>query len=355
MEIDGPADEDGLQSIKELNMTFRYLENLALKGSSQRILELASAWKMPRLRRVSIDYPGKQDELPDIGEFLLEHGSDLIHLSLSCPLVLDTTSISIADILGHCPLLETFAFDADRRCTPSEYANTQAKLVNTPHHSIQHIGLNGLSQAFLPDDNNLNPVISSISQRINDFNFAAINKGNFPHLKSVRVLSRPLLSALEKRDGPDPSCLVRWERWWNQCARSGVRLEGVLMRSKLRIENCYDYITDCTGALLGTLPPKSFESEIFEEEESDDEEGSYEEGSFQGSEEEEEEEEGEDANIHGRQYPLGQVPGFQYTGASLGGTMVEELRQLLEECQNMSKDRVDGPFSMGPGMFGLGS
>ena len=89
---------------------------------------------------------------------------------------------------------------------------------------------------------------------------AALTKTNFPNLKKVRVLSRPLLRTLEKNDGPEQECLQRWDRWWTQSSRMGVRLE------------------DCTGALLGTLPQVEMEEDDEEDESDDDEETESEDG-----------------------------------------------------------------------------
>ena len=72
---------------------------------------------------------------------------------------------------------------------------------------------------------------------MNDYNFSAISKTNFPKLKLVRVLESTVLNDLNKNNGPaEGVCYERWERWWEQCAGQGIRLE------------------DCTGSLLGTLP-----------------------------------------------------------------------------------------------------
>jgi len=137
-------------------------------------------------------------------------------------------------------------------------------------------------------------VLTHLIQRTNEKNMAALTKANFPNLKKVRVLSRPLLENLDKNDGPEQECLQRWDRWWTQFSRMGVRLE------------------DCTGALLGTLPQVDMEEEDEEYDNDTDEETGSEDG-------------------EGRE---GGPPRLRE------GT-VNELRQLLEECWQMSEERED--------------
>ena len=132
-------------------------------------------------------------------------------------------------------------------------------------------------------------------QRSNDMNFTALNKRNFPKLRCVRVTSRALLMALEDNNGPSQLGLSRWERWWDQCVRQGVKLE------------------DCTGGLLGTLPQDELEAD-------DDCDG----------EDESDEYESDECETGGDWQEEGRPP------------TIQELRDLLEECRRMSAEADRG-------------
>src|SRR5262249_24446128 len=102
-------------------------------------------------------------------------------------------------------------------------------LVNRPHEYITHIGCHGLLYAFgvgyAATYASVEPLRSHMIRIANDRNFDALTRINFPALKCVRVLSTTVLSDLNAADGPEASCFERWERWWDQCAHQGIRLE----------------------------------------------------------------------------------------------------------------------------------
>ena len=205
-------------------------------------------------------------------------------------------TLDIVAIMDLCPFLTTFTFNADWYLSNPENhpPSDVVALVNRPHQNITQIGCHGLLDAF-GVGYGTSKVCTYLIQRTNEKNMAALTKANFPNLKKVRVLSRPLLRTLEKNDGPEQECLQRWDRWWSQFSRMGIRLE------------------DCTGALLGTLPQVEMEEDD-EEDEGDDGDDET------GSEDEEETEE--------------RPPRLRE------GT-VNELRQFLEECWQMSEERED--------------
>lgn len=165
--------------------------------------------------------------------------------------------VDIPTTLNLCPSLTHFAFNLDWRLGEDEMAlNPSSKLVYTPHTHITHIGLHGLSHAFgvgyAATYARLDPITPRFVRRSNDFNFAALNKTNFPKLKCVRSLNRTLLRDLEASNGPTETCLERWERWSNQCGKAGVSFE------------------DCTGSSMGELPELDEEDD---EDDGDDESG----------------------------------------------------------------------------------
>lgn len=238
-----------LGAAADLALTLNSLEQLSLCGPFQAFFEQLMGWELPALRTLSLDFLSYREDLPDIIEFLTLHGSDLRFLDINCIPVLD-----VPTILDLCPLLHTFAFNFDWRLDNAEGgAWGTGSLVNRPHANITTIGCHWLHHAFGVGDAKkyavVDPLVTHIIRRRNDVNFAALNKQSFPKLQRVRVLDRMLLRDLEAEDGPSADCFERWERWWNQCASQGVRLE------------------DCTGALLGTLPQEEPEDEDESEEE----------------------------------------------------------------------------------------
>ncbi|TFY61935.1 hypothetical protein EVJ58_g4205 [Rhodofomes roseus] len=248
--FDAPTpDNFHLGAAADLALTLGSLEQLALCGPFQDFFEQLMGWELPALRSLSLDFLSYREDLPDIIEFLTQHGSALTFLDINCIPVLD-----IPTILDLCPQLQTIAFNFDWRLDSAEgEAWGIGSLVNRPHAHITTIGCHWLHHAFGVGDAAkyaaVDPLVTHIIRRRNDMNFSAINKESFPKLQRVRVLDRMLLRDLEAADGPSPDCFERWERWWNQCASQGVRLE------------------DCTGALLGTLPDDEPEVDESEEEE----------------------------------------------------------------------------------------
>lgn len=295
IEIDAPATETlHLGSAADLHLKLENLEQLSLRGHFQDFLEQVSGWSLPSLRSLSFDFLGTND-IPDIMAFLTQHGSELTFLDLNCIAPLKT-----AAILDLCPFLTTFAFNADSflpKSDASESASNAAAaaLVNRPHQNITRIGCHGLLDAFGVGYGSGQPRTQFIW--INEKNVAALTKTNFPNLKIVRVLSRTLLRALEKSDGPDAGYLQRWDRWWAKFSAMGVRLE------------------DCTGALLGTLPQMDIEGEEHEDDGSDSDE----------------ENDSDDYEVEEE----------VIEGPRLGEGTVNELRQLLEECWKMTEQREE--------------
>jgi hypothetical protein len=315
IEIQAPPEPDcvvGTPRLGSANMipiTLRHLAQMSLRGYFQDFLEHATEWTLPSLQCLSLDSGNSRTDEPDIVEFLTYHGADLTFLDLY-----SITSLDVPTILDLCPLLTTFTFNADWRLPTVDVGDAEfspTALVNRPHDHITRIGLHGLLYAFgvgfAAKYISTDPVRAHFIRLNNDRNFAALTKANFPKLKCVRTLSRVLLRDLEQEDGPnaEDGCLDRWERWWAQCARTGVRLE------------------DCTGAELGTLPQNGEDSDGEDEEE---EEKMVE---LEGEEDEEGDSEDEDSESE--------------DGGPALGTMAE-LRQLLEECKKMSEDREEPNF-----------
>lgn len=272
-----------LGSASQISLMFSCLEQLSLRGASQDFLEQAAGWSLPVLQGFSLDFVASRHDLPDILEFLKQHGSQLYFLDLNTIPALDLSSI-----LEACPLLTSFSFNPDWRLPFHIESNDPAAsptLIRAPHPHITHLGLHQLLHAFLPSKPRelaptLTPVATYLIQRTNDLTFTQLTHQFFPALKVIRVLNRTLLKGLEKNNGPEDEGFERWEKWYEQCKAQGIRLE------------------DCTGALLGDLPMDEDEDEI--------------------------EEEG-----------LDDVPEKEVEGARKP-TNVNELRELLQEIRRMS-------------------
>ncbi|KAH9950458.1 hypothetical protein B0H21DRAFT_706340 [Amylocystis lapponica] len=214
-------------SASGLTLTLSSLQQLSLSGAFQEFMEQATGWNMPALttsrstssaiaaicRRPGVPLPAR-------------HGPDLPRYQL-------IPVLDVATILDLCPLLSTFAFNL----TGASPTGRRALLY-------------AFGVGYAATHSAVDPLTTHLVRRRNDVNFAALNKTNFPRLQRVRVLNRMLLRDLEAANGPDEVGFERWERWWNQCAVQGVRLE------------------DCTGALLGTLPGSEV---VVDGEEEDDE------------------------------------------------------------------------------------
>jgi len=237
------------------------------------------------------------------------------------------TALNVPIILDLCPELNTFAFNGDWHLSvPGEDGNLPeqgiksldlpkatlvSRLVRRPHEKITTIGLHGLMHAFGMDFMNDswqswggNPI-----RRSNDLNVNSLDKIAFPNLKRVRALSRPLLMALNRSDGPSQQGggMERWERWWQHFTNVNVRLE------------------DCTGEELGVLPGEDNDSDS--------------------DEDEEEHEEEEENQWHYEVPPMDPEQGP-------GGGRMSELRQLLAECRAMEEEREEPMFPMF-GMMGM--
>ena len=273
-----------LGTASHISLTLNNLQQLTLRGHSQEFIEQAIGWTLPVLQSFTLDFAAHRNNLPDIAEFLKNHGSQLTFLDLNTIPALD-----LPEILAACPVLTSFSFNPDWRLPfhADRGDGVPTTLLREPHPHITHIGLHQLLHAFLPPtDNNggggLSQVAMILLQRTNDLTFSQLTRAQFPGLKVVRVLNRTLLAGLERQNGPEDEGYARWERWDAQCTAEGVRLE------------------DCTGALLGDLPLGS-------DDEWDDEDSEY--------EYEEAEEEKNDG---------------------LRPSNVKELRDLLDEIRRMS-------------------
>ena len=295
-----------LGSATNLPIMLPFLKQLSLRGYVEEMVEQCTGWDLPALCNLSVDSGTSVQDIPDIVEFLKNHGPNLSLLDLNVSPLLD-----IRTILDLCPNLSTFTFNADWRVMPHDDAASE--LTTRPHPNITTIGLHGLSHAFgvgfAAAVGNLDPVRSRVMCRSNDLNVAALNKANFPKLQRVRALNRNMLSDLNKENGPsiENGGYERWNKWWNRFASFGITLE------------------DCTGQALGTLPDEDQE-ESEEEEESDEDEDV--------EEEEEEEEEESDSEGWGSEVDDSSFPALP---AGNGRTM--ELTRLLQEVRAMNEGR----------------
>ena len=320
-----------LGAAADVQLNLRSLQQLSLHGQFHELLEEAGGWDMPALRNVMLDSINSSDQ-PDVIPFLAKHGSKLVFLDLDC-----VTALNVPIILDLCPELNTFAFNADWTLSvPGDDGNLSeqgikdldlpnatlvSRLVRRPHEKITTIGLHGLMRAFGMDFMNQNDTWRSWAgqpiRRSNDLNVNALDKIAFPNLKRVRALSRPLLVALNRSDGPSQQGggMERWERWWQHFSNMNVRLE------------------DCTGEELGVLPGDDSGSDDNEDDE-----------------DEEEEEQREEEEQNNWSYVVPPMDPEQGPG---GGRM-SELRQLLEECRAMEQEREEPMFPMF-GMMGMGA
>ena len=312
-----PSDQECalLGSASDLPLRLSNLQHLSLRGFITEFLEQSVGWDMPSLRSFAIDSGISQYETPDVEAFLKIHGLNLVLLDLNLNV---DPPVDVPTILDICPALTTFTFNADWRINPTGAGN----ITKRPHPHISTVGLHGLSYAFgIPVGLNVgavasedwSPLLTQIRRRHNDLNMAALNKTNFPKLRRIRALSRSMLNALNKSDGPsgENGGYDRWNRWSTTCSRSGIRLE------------------DCTGQSLGTLPQDEDESEDddsgdevsedyddYDDDDDDDDSGEW----VSGSDEEPEWER--------RVSPLPE-----------GNGRTMELTRLLEECRVMNEGR----------------
>jgi hypothetical protein len=84
------------------------LRQLSLGRYVKELMERACRWKTPSLKSFSLDLDYNLIERPDIVQFLTHHGSKLIFLDID-----SSHTYDVAKILDLCPLLQTFAFNAD--------------------------------------------------------------------------------------------------------------------------------------------------------------------------------------------------------------------------------------------------
>ncbi|KAH7908860.1 hypothetical protein BJ138DRAFT_1011934 [Hygrophoropsis aurantiaca] len=304
-----------LGAAQDVVLTLPALHQLSLRGPCADLIEHATHWSLPALRSFAFSSASSPAPAPDILAFLAAHGPALDTLDLDCIPALDVPAI-----LARAPALRAFAFNPDWR------------LPGPPAHAhIEDIGLHGLLFAFgvgVGAGAGVDPARRLIIQSTNDRNFAMlVGEGAFPRLRRVRVLGRAVLEDLEREDGPARGVGVgRWERWCEACEAVGVRLE------------------DCTGALLGALPPRYVPPDLAGEDE--EEEYEYvdegEEGEYEYVDEEEGEEEYEtDPGDDGTGGTGGGSAGGATSTGGGGRVTVTELRQLLEECRLMSAEREE--------------
>ncbi|KAF8960422.1 hypothetical protein BDZ97DRAFT_1665771 [Flammula alnicola] len=293
-----------LGSAADLHLMLPFLQQLSLRGYVEEFVEQAAGWDLPSLRSFCIDSGTSVHDVPDVVEFLRNHGAELVLLDLNLNPLVD-----VSTVLDLCPNLSTFTFNADWRIMPND--DVSSELTNRPHMHITTIGLHGLSYAFgvgyAAARTSVDPIRSRIMWRSNDLNMAALNRQNFPKLRRVRALSRNMLSDLNNENGPslESGGYDRWNKWWNGCVSQGIRLE------------------DCTGQTLGTLPQDEESDDSSEDEEEEGEEG-------------ESEEEGGDSDGWGTgseeyEFPVPPLP------EGNGRTM--ELTRLLQEVRTMNAGR----------------
>ncbi|KAJ7727419.1 hypothetical protein DFH07DRAFT_906498 [Mycena maculata] len=304
-----PVDEEApLGAARDIHLHLPALAQLSLRGAVQAFLEQATGWALPTLRHLSVDCGTASADLPDVPAFLAAHGARLLFLDLHA-----LPALPVPRILAACPALATLAFNADWRVVVPEDDDAAADGPPFTHDRLTSVGLHGLAHAFgvgyaaaaadaVGGDEIVLPAL--LARTANDRTFSALcTPARFPALRRVRVLSRSLLGALDRADGPGAAGggMERWERWWDAARGAGVRLE------------------DCTGGLLGVLPQDATESD----EESEDDE------------EEEEEEELEWSIEEGT-----------------GGGHLSELRRLLEECRAMDTGRDENYMFQRAGAMG---
>ncbi|KAK7034625.1 hypothetical protein VNI00_012267 [Paramarasmius palmivorus] len=303
-------EEVTLGTASGLGIEMRKLRQLSLAGRVEVLLDQMSGWTMKELRVLSVHIaPGRSNEMmPDFVGFLtaLHEQSDgdgnggLWFLDLNTP---SNRPLDVPKILETCKNLRVWGFNSDWRLEAEPQAltsrlTTPSHMTVTPHQHIHTILLHGLEYAF--NSGGRGPEF--YVRRSNDQNFAALTREQFAALRRVRVSSGHVLRELERNGGPSSGAqgtqgdssnpaaaggssnresgtgwaglfaeasavlnhpgsatsdgMARWERWYDQCAARGIRLE------------------DCTGGVLGELPPPldiGDDDEDSSEEESSDE------------------------------------------------------------------------------------
>ncbi|TFY73224.1 hypothetical protein EWM64_g10788, partial [Hericium alpestre] len=99
-----------LGAASQLALELPCLQQLSLRGLSQDFLDEAAGWSLPALRSFSLDFVANRHDLPDVVDFLTQHGAQLTFLDLNT-----LPSLDLAAILELCPELTTFAFNPDWR------------------------------------------------------------------------------------------------------------------------------------------------------------------------------------------------------------------------------------------------
>ncbi|KAF8891483.1 hypothetical protein CPB84DRAFT_1683298 [Gymnopilus junonius] len=327
--IDSPVQDEQecahLGSATDMRLELPFLQQLSLKGHVGEFVEQAAGWDLPSLRSLSLDGRNNFHDPPDIVEFLKQHGLPLLLLDIDYVPPLD-----VATILELCPNLLTFSFNADWRLPLQGEA--ASKLTKHPHQNIATIGLYGLSTAFGVGAfaatgtgsglGSAHTLLARVSQRSNEWNVAALTRDNFPKLRRVRALSRPMLRDLNRFDGPsrENGGYDRWNKWWNQFADSGIRME------------------DCTGQFLGTLPQDDEDESSEEEDDDEDSEDEYEDSDDGG---EDDEDGGGDGGDDFEDEDSDEADGEGSRGPPLpeGNGRTMELTRLLQEVRAMNESR----------------
>ncbi|KAJ7141740.1 hypothetical protein C8R43DRAFT_1097724 [Mycena crocata] len=303
------AEDTPLGAASNIHLRLAALTQLSLRGHIQAFLEQATGWTLPSLGHLALDCDASRNDLPDAPAFLALHGTHLRFLDLDA-----LPALPLRRILGLCPSLTTLAFNADWHIAPGADDDDE-DTAPLAHDRLTSVGLYGLTHAFgvgyAAPESLAAVLVTSANDRAIGF---LCEKARFPVLRRVRVLSQSVLAALERADGPAEAGggMERWDRWWEACRASGVRLE------------------DCTGGLLGELPLDEVKSDEDEDDEDDEEEDV-------------EEESGEEGEWTIQVPPL----------APEGGAHLSELRQLLAECRAMDAGRDDNyMFNSDPSYMG---
>ena len=105
-----PTEEPCLGSASNIVLSLSSLRQLCLRGFYSDFLDQATDWNLPSLETLALDFTTYRDDLPDLVEFLHNHGAQLLYLDLNC-----LTEQDVRPVLDLCPSLETFAFNADWR------------------------------------------------------------------------------------------------------------------------------------------------------------------------------------------------------------------------------------------------
>ncbi|KAF7300728.1 NTF2 domain-containing protein [Mycena chlorophos] len=304
VEEDG-SDETPLGAACDIQLRLTDLRQLSLRGHVQQLVEEATGWHLPALRFLAV-HTGDYSDLPDVLGFLAAHGSMLHFLDIYLP-----SRQSVPQILAACPALTTLVFNGDWRVVGAEEEDGQATFA---HERLVSVGMHKLFKAFgfdraidkmASDGETELPVDLWLTVSANERTFSALcAKEAFPALARIRAVDPMLLYELHVANGPkkEGGGMERWDKWWNMTSRSGVRLE------------------DCTGNLLGVLPPDHEQDGQDEEDQETEWEEDY--GSWDTSGDLDEDEE------------------YYSQPGSRRVSNLDELKVLLEECRAMEAGRL---------------